>query len=292
MAIDSPDQTHSQPGTPLAVILPTRPLEHVVPTLLVPPSPVRTTTLTIPVSCPTQPTPPKPAHPEKPLLPRDSLSRREAPLRGNVGSRRRQRWENDRLLSNPHAIPPTTLDWEVRPLHPRRHVPYEFASLYDHPKFLHKGNAAANHQVAEKMPRELKVRMKKTRGAVGLLKSLEEEVRKFVLGEQDEERAREEGGEGDPVDDESDEEIVFISKRAKQLQLKSEKVLFESSVSDPGASFGRWLVHSIAAYYGLKSWSITTGNPAKRIAYVGLKKDPKNSALAVKGMPKPLWLML
>jgi hypothetical protein len=142
------------------------------------------------------------------------------------------------------------------------------------------------------MPRELKVRMKKTRGAVGLLKSLEEEVRKFVLGEQEEEKAREEGGEGDPVDDESDEEIVFISKRAKQLQLKSEKVLFESSVSDPGASFGRWLVHSIAAYYGLKSWSITTGNPAKRIAYVGLKKDPKNSALAVKGMPKPLWLML
>jgi len=54
----------------------------------------------------------------------------------------------------------------------------------------------------------------------------------------------------------------------------------------------RWLVHSIATYYGLKSWSITTGNPAKRIAYVGLKKDPENGALVVRGMPKPLWLML
>ncbi|KAG0635887.1 hypothetical protein HOY80DRAFT_926530 [Tuber brumale] len=292
MAIDSPDQTHSQPATPVAVILPTGPLEHVVPTLLVPSSPVRPTTLTIPISHPTPPIPPKPAHPEKPLLPRDSLNRREILLRGKEGSRRRQRWENDRLLSNPHAIPPTASDWEVRPLHPRRHVPYEFASLYDHPKFLHNGNAAPNHRVAERMPRELKVRMKKARGAIGLLKSLEEEVRKFVLREQGEEKAGEEGEKDDPVDDESDEEIVFISKRAKQLQLKSEKVLFESPVSDPGASFGRWLVHSIATYYGLKSWSITTGNPAKRIAYVGLKKDPKNSALAVKGMPKPLWLML
>jgi len=79
--------------------------------------------------------------------------------------------------------------------------------------------------------------MKKARGAIGLLKSLEEEVRKFVLGEQDE-KAREEEDRDDVVDDESDEEIVFISKQAKQLQLETEKVLFESPVSDPGASFG------------------------------------------------------
>jgi len=79
--------------------------------------------------------------------------------------------------------------------------------------------------------------MKKTRGAIGLLRSLEEEVRKFVLGEQDE-KVGEEREKDDVVDDESDEEIVFITKRAKQLQLETEKVLFESPVSDPGASFG------------------------------------------------------
>ncbi|RPA93826.1 hypothetical protein L873DRAFT_1815361 [Choiromyces venosus 120613-1] len=289
MAIDSSDQTPSQPATPVAAILPT---EHRMVTVLTSPTPVRTATLTIPLSRPTSPTPSKPTRPEKPTLRRDSLNRREALLRGQEGSRRRQRWENDRLLSNPHAIPPTASDWEVRPLYPRRHVPYEFASLYDHPKFPHKVAAIPNHQAGEKMPKELKVRMKKTRGAIGLLKSLEEEVRKFVLGEQDEVKAREEEEKDDVVDDESDEEIVFISRRAKQFQLKTEKVLFESPVSDPGASFGRWLVHSIATYYGLKSWSITTGNPAKRIAYVGLKNDPKNSALVVKGIPKPLWLML
>jgi hypothetical protein len=33
----------------------------------------------------------------------------------------------------------------------------------------------------------------------------------------------------------------------------------------------RWLVHSIAAYYGLSSRSVTVGNPARREAYVGIK---------------------
>lgn len=33
----------------------------------------------------------------------------------------------------------------------------------------------------------------------------------------------------------------------------------------------RWLVHSIAAYYGLSSRSITVGDPARREAYVGFK---------------------
>ncbi|CUS10347.1 unnamed protein product [Tuber aestivum] len=279
MAIDSSDPAPSQSAAPTAAVA-----------LLASPSPPPTTTLTIPISRPASPTPSGRAG--KPILRRDGPNRREALLRGREGSRRRQRWENDRLLSNPHATPPTASDWEVRPLHPRRHVPYEFASLYDHPKFLHKGGPVANRQVTERMPKELKVRMKKARGAIGLLKSLEEDVRKLVLGEQDEEKAREGREKDDAVDEVSDEEIVFISKRAKHLQLKTEKILFESPASDPGASFGRWLVHSIATYYGLKSWSITTGNPAKRMAYVGLKKDPENSSLAVRGMPKPLWLML
>lgn len=237
MAIHSSDQAPSQPAAPAAVIPPTEHSEHTVVAVLASPPPARPATLTIPISRPTPPTPSNIAHLEKPILRPDSLNRREALLRGREGSRRRQRWENDRLLSNPHAIPPTASDWEVRPLYPRRHVPYEFASLYDHPKFPHKGNSTAIRQATEKMPKELKVRMKKTRGAIGLLKSLEEEVRKFILGGQDE-KAREEEEKSDVVDDESDEEIVFISKRAKQLQLETEKVLFESPASDPGASFG------------------------------------------------------
>lgn len=33
----------------------------------------------------------------------------------------------------------------------------------------------------------------------------------------------------------------------------------------------RWLVHSIASYYGLHTWSVTVGEPARREAYVGFR---------------------
>lgn len=244
---------------------------------------------------------------------RDSLKRREALLRGKEGSRRRQRWENDRLLSNPHAVPPSAADWEPRPLHSQKHVPYEFASLWDTPAFQkrHQRNVKSKQEVVDKVPRELKARLKRSHAAVDLLHVLEEEVRKFILGEQ-KETSREMEHERpespvhvniEDVEDESDEEIVFISKKMRYQQRKqdmsssvssiadvrvTEKVLFESLLSDPSASFGRWLVHAIASYYDLKSWSVTTGN--QRLAYIGFKESATSKL--PQGVPKPLYLML
>lgn len=98
--------------------------------------------------------------------------------------------------------------------------------------------------------------MKKSRGAIGLLQALEEETRKFLLGSLEQERLEQERPESpvhvniEDVEDESDEEIVFVSKKMRyQLkreesmksfieELATEKVLFESLLSDPGASFG------------------------------------------------------
>lgn len=39
----------------------------------------------------------------------------------------------------------------------------------------------------------------------------------------------------------------------------------------------RWLVHSIASYYGLHTWSITVGEPARREAYVGFHPPAPDS---------------
>lgn len=47
---------------------------------------------------------------------RDSLKRREALLKGKEGSRQRRRWENDRLLDNPHAQPPVSSRAKPPPL--------------------------------------------------------------------------------------------------------------------------------------------------------------------------------
>lgn len=66
----------------------------------------------------------------------------------------------------------------------------------------------------------------------------------------------------------------------------------------------RWLVYSIASYYGLYTWSVTVDDPARREAYVGFypPRDGNNSygsdptfcrqeAWIKPGdeLPKPLW---
>ena len=56
-------------------------------------------------------------------------------------------------------------------------------------------------------------------------------------------------------------------------------------------------MHSIASYYGLKTWSVTVGDPARREAYVGIDdakaKDLVSGAdamvLGAGGLPRPLW---
>ncbi|KAK5133813.1 hypothetical protein LTR08_007243 [Meristemomyces frigidus] len=243
---------------------------------------------------------------------RDSLVRREALLKGKEGSRRRQRWENDHLLNNPHAQPPLPSDWEVHPTYPRHTVPYFLAPLWD-AEYARSTRKRAERADAAKAPvskeeadvrkvtQELKAKLKKARGAKGLLQDLEQEVRGFVAQWEEKQRQLEHEGLIDASSDE-DDEIVFVGRngamsdeRRKEKQeetLAKDKLIFQSLVDDHGAAFGRYLVHSIAAYYGLQTWSVTTGDPARREAYVGLKLDPKTRrpSLARSEMPRPLWL--
>ncbi|WPG99554.1 Hypothetical protein R9X50_00237100 [Acrodontium crateriforme] len=239
---------------------------------------------------------------------RDSLNRREALLKGNEGSRRRQRWENDRLLSNPHAEAPLPSDWEVHPTYPRHAVPYFLAPLWD-AKYARSTQERKQRADAAKAPlskidadakkvtQELRAKLKKSRGAKGLLQDLEQEVRGFVEAWEQKERQLEIEGLIDP--DSEDEEIVFVGRsgimsdeNSKQKHLAKDKLVFESLNDDHGASFGRYLVHSIAAYYGLKTWSVTTGG--RREAYVGLEIDPKTRrpSLTRSEMPVPLWAVV
>ncbi|KAI9774618.1 MAG: hypothetical protein M1840_002867 [Geoglossum simile] len=260
------------------------------------------------------------------LLRRDSLKRREALLKGREGSRRRQRWENDHLLNNPHAQPPLPSDWEVGPTHPRHGtVPYYLAPLWDaEVAAARKAELAAAKKnrvgkgitvqkedpIAGKVPRELRETLKRARGAKELLQGLEEEVRGFL-------ETWEERGAGRVQEREdygsSDEEIVFIGRdgimserpptqkqnmRDKELELRVDKLVCDGPVGDRGASFGRWLVHSIARYYGLRTWSITIGNPPRREAYVGIANKERDGAILQNRvgnrgeLPRPLWRLL
>lgn len=173
------------------------------------------------------------------------------------------------------------------------HVPYYLAPLWDaglkrqsnERKTADVAQRAATRTVASKpttpgvVPKELREKLKRSRGAKGLLMDLEGEVRKFVADwEEKERKAEQEGLPADP--DSEDDEIVFVGRNGQMndmqasrdvYPIKRELMLFETPEEDMGGSFGRWLVHHIGVYYGLSTWSVTTGNPARREAYIGLK---------------------
>ncbi|KAL6710954.1 hypothetical protein ACN47E_006829 [Coniothyrium glycines] len=247
-------------------------------------------------------------------LRRDSMKRREALLKGKEGSRRRQRWENDRLLNNPHAEPPLPHDWEVRPTHTARYVPYYVAPLWDaglkrqsnERKAAAIAQKSANRTVANKpttpgvVPKELREKLKRSRGAKGLLMDLEAEVRKFV--EDYEGKASQAEADGFPADPDSEEdEIVFVGRNGQmndlQASMEAEKIkrelmLFETPEEDVGGSFGRWLIHHIGVYYGLHTWSVTVGNPARREAYIGLRSPQMKAGSGTqlcRPLPRPLY---
>jgi len=167
-------------------------------------------------------------------------------------------WFADRLLSNPYAQPPLPSDWEVRPTYPVHAVPYYLAPLWDaglaarNAEKKRKGKSekkgAAADEAAGKVPRELREKLKRSRGAKGLLQDLEEEVRRFVEKWEEKETKMEQEGLVDP--DSEDDEIVFVGRNGQMNDMRSprssgeierEKLLFHSPVDDHGASFG-WVL--------------------------------------------------
>ncbi len=100
---------------------------------------------------------------------------------------------------------------------------------------------------SSKVPKELREKLRRSRGAKGLLQDLEEEVRQFVKMWEAKEKQLQQQGLAD-MDSSEDEEIVFVgrnghmkdvqsSKRAED-RLQRDKLVFDSLVDDHGASFG------------------------------------------------------
>ncbi|GLA76812.1 hypothetical protein AtubIFM55763_008690 [Aspergillus tubingensis] len=271
-------------------------------------------------------------------LRRDSLKRREALLKGKDGSRRRQRWENDRLLNNPWAEPPSSKDWDIQATHTRHDpMPYYLAPLWDnhYARLDHRSSQQMETRIEKhRVPKELRQRLKHARAARGILQDIEEDIRQFIQRWNEKQSLLKQEGLADAPqssDSESEDEIVFVGRnglmhdspqRRARLQKMREamsahhehdgqKMVFESLVDDRAAGFGRWLVHSIASYYGLHTWSVTVGEPARREAYVGFyppapgsRAGPVSSPAGSKAcrqeamiqpgdeLPQPLWLQV
>ncbi|KAF2423471.1 hypothetical protein EJ08DRAFT_672531 [Tothia fuscella] len=247
---------------------------------------------------------------------RDSLRHREAVLKGKEGSRQRRRWENDRLLGNPHAQPPLPIDWEVKPTYPVQSVPYYLAPLWDAGYAKQSATRKEKAQRAKKsssdgsdsvgkVPKELREKLKRSRAAKGLLQSLEEEVRKFVQSWDSTHQDMESEPELLP-DSDDDDEVVFVGRNGQMHdrpetpydrcsdELEREKLVMDAYEDDQSARFGRWLVHSIGQYYGLRTWSLSRGDPVKRETYIGIQEleaTRKHDAIR-NALPRPLWAMV
>lgn len=217
----------------------------------------------------------------------------------------------DHLLHVPNAQAPLPSDWEVRPTYPVHSVPYYLAPLWDAgvrhraeedaaAKKARASKRAGVNEVKGRIPQELRQKLKKSKGAKSLLQDLEEEVREFL---KEYERKQSRTNDSDAEIASEDEEIVFVGRngtmsdeqrKTVEEELEREKLVFDSLADDHGASFGRWLLHSIAAYYGLSSRSVTVGNPARRQAYVGIKQmqTGHRPAITQGDLPRPLWGMI
>lgn len=108
------------------------------------------------------------------------------------------------------------------------------------------GRAGDGENVRGRIPAELRQKLKKAKGAKGLLQDLEEEVRSF-LREWEEQKGKLGRGAQDCEVDSEDEEIVFMGRngtmsdeqrRRVEKELDREKLVFDSLADDQGASFG------------------------------------------------------
>jgi hypothetical protein len=165
----------------------------------------------------------------------------------------------DRLVGVPNAQPPLATDWDVRPTHPVKHVPYHVAAYWDRGvrewttertaalcsarKMQQRRSGTATGIGLGEVPRDLRESAKRRPAVRGWLRLIEEPVRRFLV----EMRRVEAGGEprkhdkdedfDDEVDSE-DEEILFVGRRAAREQ--SQWKMAHREVGDQ--SIGRGIV--------------------------------------------------
>ncbi|KAF4965289.1 hypothetical protein FSARC_6907 [Fusarium sarcochroum] len=261
--------------------------------------------------------------PRRPPSRRDSQRRRELLLKGNEGSRQRRRWENDRLMHVPNVQPPLPSDYEVHPTHPIHRVPYQLAQFWDRGVRQRVEDKTIRLQVARKkqqlktgratglgtgeVPRDLREATKRSPVVRTWVRSLEEPMRQYLVGQQAMAKAEAVAADEDTDSaaeqmDSDDEEIVFVGRNGAMRELREKKatwkhahrevsqetvdsgMVFDSFGTDESATFKRWLTHAISDYYGIESRSVNLTNPTRRVVYVGLK-----TSQALRTLPRPMW---
>jgi len=112
---------------------------------------------------------------------------------------------------------------------------------------LQRARAAEELDPFAKIPKDLRAKLKRAKGAKGLLQDLEEQVRGFVHDWDAAQKQLEQDGLAD-ADTSEDEEIVFVGRNGQTKEAQSpdsptlkahkERMVFDSFLDDHGAAFG------------------------------------------------------
>jgi hypothetical protein len=154
------------------------------------------------------------------------------------------------------------MDWEVRPVYPIRVVPYALAALWDARQEEQQRRAARRTSIikdsiakketvitAGRVPRSLRVKLKHSQGAKGLLQELEGEVRKFIQNwTEAEEKLKRRQSIATEDDDDEDDFVLIRPSTSHSMDSDGyidlggnptrEKLLFQSLEGDRSGGFG------------------------------------------------------
>jgi hypothetical protein len=154
------------------------------------------------------------------------------------------------------------VDWEIRPVHPVRVVPYALAALWDARQEEQQRRAARRSSAikeamvkkemetllaAGRVPRSLRTKLKRSHGAKSLAQELEEEIRKFVQAWKDKEEKRHR--RDSTVGDEDEDDFVVVRPESSHSvdsdgyvdlgrHPEREKLVFHGLEGDQFATFG------------------------------------------------------
>jgi hypothetical protein len=170
---------------------------------------------------------------ESDIFKRGTFRAQDLVRRRGLGSRKRRRLENDRLIGNPHVVPPEDID--ILPLPPfqinRKIMVWTIPERFEKDPFAiyYELQSDKNCQLTRRsarIPRELRVSMRNIETQQNFLRALESPVREFLV----------EDGDG-----------------------LTHRDIAPFSEDKNAAARERWLIHCICQYYNAISESVTMG---------------------------------
>ncbi|KAK9461929.1 uncharacterized protein V1516DRAFT_673335 [Lipomyces oligophaga] len=246
-------------------------------------------------------------------------ARQAAALLGSAGRRpvqglrHRRRLENARMLNNPHAVPPSAQDLLPTPTYSIRRIDdVDLQSYLSHTAITDSFLASIDQTLESRrqqrkqnidrphISRTLKDRVKRGHLTQPYLKSIEQDVREFIIS------ISESSPSARQLESHVDHDAILSAALARQglssrspspsnltrptppsAQYLLEKIIEIAPDSDKAERFSRWIVYQIAEYYKVSCYTKIIDN--RQLPCVVLNVDGSHDFSEI---PTPIWTVV